>query len=128
MQRVYRKNPALALRESSPEDIESLRQTFAGEKHLPCVSDGSSFIASIGKDDVAHFSYSIHDTLLLLTQLFVYPQFRGFGVGSMVLGSLETLDQIDGILVLSTLSSTPFYEKLGFTLSSEQLLLAKSLK
>lgn len=82
------------------------------EAPAPC--DGSTFIIRTGGDEVALVSYLVRDRELLLTQLYVLPPYRGFGIGREVLDLLERAEAVDFIRVIATPNSASFYKELGF--------------
>jgi hypothetical protein len=116
MKRIYRKQPTLALRELVPDFQEN------GPDNT---YELRTFVASMGKDDVCRFSYIIRDTDLLLVDLNVYAHCQGFGVESLVLGVLDSLESTKRTLVLAPLSRASEYLMEGYTPAARYLLLEK---
>ena len=114
MKTIRRKQQTISLRKAHLEDFLDLEDRFQGELDLPEPCDGRSYIVSVGRGEVALVSYVMKESTLLLTQLYVYPSYRGFRIGTQVLELLGSLDGVNRIDVLATESSVKFYEKLGF--------------
>lgn len=128
MKTIRRKQQTISLRKAFLEDFLDLEDRFEGEPDLPKLCDGRSHIVSMGGGDVALVSYVTTESTLLLTQLFVYPSYRGFGIGTQVLELLGSLDGVDRIDVLATESSVKFYEKLGFESVLSHTIMSRNFK
>ena len=98
---------------------------FSDDFDSPAPCDGTTELVSVGKQTVGLVSYIVRNYELIITQLYVAPEFRSLGLGQQI---IEILSQPEDVLitrVIATPSSSGYYEKLGFKPDMGHVILAK---
>lgn len=93
----------------------------------PALCDGNTYLIRTGGEVVALVSYIVTGHELLLTQLYVLPSHRGFGIGTEIIDLLCHLEPVETLRVLATPSSFAFYENLGFRQEVGCVVLSKEV-
>ena len=106
-------------------DWYDIRLRFKDDLDAPSPCDGHSFIVWMGGKEVAVVSYFQRENELILTQLYVFPEFRGCGVGTTVIEALSTEESVHIIRVIATESSESFYKAKGFESDLGHTILTK---
>lgn len=85
---------------------------------LPTMGVQESWVLTLGErkdsDVVGFIEYSIRDSELIVMGLWVSPDHRGNGYGTMMIELVEATERPDIIRALVTPQSIGFYEKRGF--------------
>tara|TARA_R110001592_G_scaffold235813_3_gene493959 strand:- start:57 stop:443 length:387 start_codon:yes stop_codon:yes gene_type:complete len=122
---IKRKQPTLRLKTASAQEVMDFGDAFSDDLEAPAPCDGTTELVLAGRQTVGLVSYLVRNYELIITQLYVAPEFRSFGLGQQI---LEILSQPEDVLitrVIATPSSAGYYEKLGFSPDMGHVILAK---
>ena len=122
---IQRKLPTMGMRAATFQDVKSIDMSNPSDLDTPILTEVSSHVISVGTQDVAFVSYVRRDTELFITQLYVFPNVRGYGIGRQVLELLASFKNVEIVHAVSTLSSLAFFEKCGFEQGLGQLVVTK---
>ena len=122
---IKKKNNLVFFEKVAEGDWYSIRLRFKDDLDAPAPCDSNSFIVWMAGKEVAVVSYFQRDNEVILTQLYVFPEFRGCGVGTMVIDALSSEENVHIIRVIATESSASFYEKCGFEQDLGHTILTK---
>lgn len=132
MKTIKRKNPSIEFERASASKLVNLVEPYVGtDVNVPAPCDGETFFVKIGQDVVA--VVSVAETAnnvsneLLVTQLYVLPEFRNFGVGTDILEALSQFEGVHFLRVLATPSTAAYYEDRGFERDAGHVILTKVL-
>jgi hypothetical protein len=92
----------------------------------PVETYGQSYEVSTGSQKLGRVSYYQQGDIIRVTELEVQPYLDGFDIESRILDALLADDTVNHIEMISTLSTTGYYEEAGFGLHSKQVLLTKT--
>lgn len=128
MKTVQRKNARIEFEPASDTELEQLVASHIGEDiNVPSPCDGETLFVKVGRDIVGVVSIVYGDGEILVTQLYVLPQFRSFGVGTQILECLSSFRAVNYLRVLATPSTAAFYEDRGFERDAGHIVLTKVL-
>jgi len=132
MKTIKRKNLSIEFERASASQLVNLVEPYADtDINVPAPCDGETFFVKAGKDIVAVVSVaetsSGFSNELLVTQLYVLPEFRNFGIGTDVLEALSQFEGVQFLRVLATPSTAAYYEDRGFERDAGHVVLTKVL-
>jgi GNAT superfamily N-acetyltransferase len=129
--RIYRKTPGItaSLRRATDDDIHAMELRYPNDRLLPTMSAQESWVLTVGerKDakEIGFIEYFIRDSELVIFGLWVAPDYRGNGYGTMMIELVEATERPDIIRAIVTSQSTKFYEKRGFALDAGHHVVAR---
>jgi GNAT superfamily N-acetyltransferase len=129
--RIYRKTPGItaSLRRATDDDIRAMELRYPNDRLLPIMSAQESWVLTVGerKDakEIGFIEYFIRDSELVIFGLWVAPDYRGNGYGTMMIELVEATERPDIIRAIVTPQSTKFYEKRGFALDAGHHVVAR---
>ncbi|MBM4057559.1 MAG: GNAT family N-acetyltransferase [Planctomycetes bacterium] len=118
--KIYRKTPGITvqLRRATDEDLLEMEIKYPEDRLLPTMSAMESYVLIVGEDryrrPVGFVEYYSRDGELVVTGLWVAPDHRGNGYGTMMLELAEATERPDMIRVIVTPQSESFYVQRGF--------------
>lgn len=118
--RIYRRTPGITvqLRRATDEDLLEMELQYPDDRLLPTMSAMESYVLIVGEDrykrPVGFIEYFVRDAELFVTGLWVAPDHRSNGYGTMMLELAEATERPDMIRVVATPHSEGFYEKRGY--------------
>lgn len=118
--RVYRKRPGItaSLRRATDNDLLAMEIRYPDDRLLPTIGIQESWVLSVGErkdaQEIGFIEYVVRDAEVLILGLWVAPDFRNKGYGSMMIELVEATEKPDIVRVVVTPDSLPFYTKLGF--------------
>lgn len=118
--KIYRKTPGITvnLHRATDEDLLAMELRYPDDRLLPTMGVQESWVLTVGerKDAgaIGFIEYSIRDSELIITGLWVAPDHRGNGYGTMMIELVEATERPDIIRAIVTPHSSGFYEKRGF--------------
>ena len=95
------------------------------EVHTDC-DPAQTYEVSLGTQRLGHVSYERQGGGLMVTDLFVLPEFERFGVETQILDALLANEEVHSVTVVVPLSKTGFYEGAGFVCDPNSVLLRKT--
>jgi GNAT superfamily N-acetyltransferase len=115
--RIYRKSEGInvLLRSASEEDLMELERDFPYDVTLPTLSHAGGWILEIADRKIGFIEYMTREEEVLVTGLWVRPDKRGNGYGTMMLELVEATETPKFMRVIVTPSSAGFYEKRGYS-------------
>jgi len=128
MKTVKKKNPTIQFEVTSELEVEGFLASCEDDKFAPGFDEAENLIVKIGEDRVGMVSLVTRQGEVLITQLYVRPEFRGFGIGTQILECLSQFSGINYLRVLATPSTVAYYEKRGFEPDAGQIILTKVLE
>ena len=132
MKTTKRKHPTLEFERASASKLVQLVEPYTEtDINVPAPCDGETFFVKLGRDVVGIVSLAETSdgasNELLITQLYVFPEFRGFGVGTDILAALSQFEGVHFLRVLATPSTAAYYEDRGFEQDAGHIVLTKVL-
>lgn len=110
-------------------EVEEILSSAKDDTDRPALCDGETLGIKIGLDCVGLISLlSRRDgdwEELIVTQLYILPQFRNFGIGTQVLEALSLMEGVTFIRVIATPSTASYYEDRGFERDAGHIVLTK---
>lgn len=88
-------------------------------------SDAQTYEVSLGTQRLGHVTYEQGGGALLITDLFVEPEFSSFGVETQILDALLSSDEVFAVSVIAPLSAVSLYESAGFVCDPKHVVLHK---
>ena len=128
MKTVKKKAPSIQFEVTSELEIEGFLASCKDDKFAPAFDEAENLIVTIGKDRVGLVSLVIRKGETLLTQLYVRPEFRSFGIGTQILECLSMFSGVKYLRVLATPSTAAYYEERGFEPDAGHIVLTKVLE
>lgn len=118
--KIYRKTTGFTvqLRRATDDDILEMELQYPDDKLLPTMSAMECYALIVGEDKYKRPSgfieYFVREGELVITGLWVSPDHRGNGYGTMMLELVEATERPDIIRVIVTPSSEGFYSQCGY--------------
>lgn len=118
--KIYRRTPGITvnLRRATDEDLLSMEVRYPDDRLLPTMGVQESWVLTVGErkdaETIGFIEYFIRDSELIITGLWVAPNHRGSGYGTMMIELVEATERPDIIRAIVTPQSIGFYEKRGF--------------
>jgi len=114
--RIYRRSQGISvlLRRANEGDMIHMERKFPYDPTLPTLSSCDSWVLEIGEDDIGFIEYFSRDEEVTVTGLWVRPDKRKNGYGTMMLELVEATEKPRFLRVIATLSSAGFYVKRGY--------------
>lgn len=118
--KIYRRTPGITvnLRRATDEDLLSMEVRYPDDSLLPTIGVQESWVLTSGErkdaETVGFIEYSVRDSELIIMGLWVSPDHRGKGYGSMMIELVEATERPDIVRAIVTPQSIGFYEKRGF--------------
>jgi len=118
--KIYRKTPGITvqLRRATDEDLLEMEIKYPEDRLLPTMSAMESYVLIVGEDrykrPVGFVEYYSRDGELVVTGLWVAPDHRGNGYGTIMLELVEATERPDIIRAIVTSQSESFYVQRGF--------------
>jgi GNAT superfamily N-acetyltransferase len=118
--KIYRRTPGITvnLRRATDEDLLAMELRYPEDRLLPTMGVQESWVLTVGErrdaEAIGFIEYFIRDSELIITGLWVSPDKRGNGYGTMMIELIEATERPDIIRAIVTPHSTSFYTKRGF--------------
>ena len=128
--KVYRRNNGVTveLRKATESELYSMTSEFPDDNVLPTLSSFSSFIFCVNNAKVGFVEYFIRESDLVVTGLWVRPDKRKNGYGTMILELIEVYENPKVIKIIAEPSSEKFYQKIGYKSGFGMRILEKVCK
>jgi putative acetyltransferase len=111
---IYRRSIAeLCAQDYDAEVIDAWKDSVPVEARVPSIEKGALWVAVLG-ETIAGYMVAVPGEIIAL---FISPDFSGKGVGRRLAElalELASRNEPDEIVLESTLTALPFYQKLGF--------------
>ena len=129
MKTIHKKNQSLEFVSLQGYEVEDILSLCQDDTEKPALCDGETLGVKVGRDRVGIVSLlSRRDgdwEEIIITQLYILPQFRNFGIGTKILEALSSLEGVTFIRVIATPSTAPYYEDRGFERDEGHIVLTK---
>lgn len=118
--KIYRRTPGITvnLRRATDEDLLAMELRHPDDSLLPTMGVQESWVLTVGErrdaEAVGFIEYFVRDSELVITGLWVAPDRRGNGYGTMMIELAEATERPDIVRAIVTPQSAGFYEKRGF--------------
>lgn len=114
--KIYRRTNGIKaiLQRATDSDLVWAEREFPEDLMLPTLSEKDSWMLIVNDEYFGFIEYLTRDSEMLVTSLWVRPDKRGNGYGTMMLELAEISEKPSVIRVISTPRSGGFYEKLCF--------------
>lgn len=114
--KIYRRTNGIKaiLQKATESDLVWAEREFPGDLMLPTLSEMDSWMLIINDEYFGFIEYLIRDPEMTVTGLWVRPDKRGNGYGTMMLELAEVSEKPAVIRVITTPQSEGFYTKRGF--------------
>lgn len=114
--RIYRKSRGITvmLRKATSSDLVWAERDFPYDVTLPTLSAHECWMLVIGEEYFGFVEYFSRDEEVVITGLWVRPDKRGNGYGTMMLELVEATEKPRFLRVIATPSSEKFYAKRGY--------------
>lgn len=114
--RVYRQTKGIKaiLQRATESDLGWAERTFPDDRLLPTLSTYDSWMLIVNDEYFGFIEYMMRDVELTVTGLWVRPDKRGNGYGTMMLELVEITEKPAIIRVITTPHSEGFYFKRGY--------------
>lgn len=114
--RVYRQNKGIKaiLQKATDYDLVWAESTFPDDLLLPTLSEQDSWMLIINDEYFGFIEYFTRGAELTVTGLWVRPDKRGNGYGTMMLELAEATEKPGVMRVIATPQSEGFYTKRGY--------------
>lgn len=128
--KVYRRNNGVTveLRKATESELYSVTSEFPDDSILPTLSSFSSFVFCVNNVKVGFVEYFIRESNLVVTGLWVRPDKRKNGYGTMILELIEVYENPKVIKIIAEPSSEKFYQKIGYKSNFGMRILEKVCK
>jgi ribosomal protein S18 acetylase RimI-like enzyme len=129
--KIYRKTPGITvnLRRATDEDLLAMEIKYPDDQLLPAMSVQESWVLTAGErkdaEPVGFIEYFVRDSELVITGLWVSPDQRGNGYGTMMIELVEATERPDIVRAIVTQQSSGFYEKRGFMTDMGHFVVAR---
>lgn len=120
--RIYRRTAGItvSLRRATEDDLLDMELRYPDDPLLPTMSAQESWVLIVGDDryspPVGFIEYFARDSEVVITGLWVEPEKRRNGYGTMMLELVEATETPKFIRAIVTPHSRGFYEKRGYDL------------
>jgi GNAT superfamily N-acetyltransferase len=99
------------------------------DRLLPTMSVQESWVLTIGErkesEAIGFIEYFVRESELVITGLWVSPDHRGDGYGTMMIELVEATERPDIVRAIVTPHSAEFYQKRGFTMDHGHHVVAR---
>lgn len=118
--KIYRKTPGItaSLRRATDEDLLAIELRYPDDRLLPAMGAQESWVLTVGErrnaEAIGFIEYFVRDSELVILGLWVAPDYRNNGYGTMMIELAEATERPDIIRAMVTPQSSGFYEKRGF--------------
>lgn len=125
--RVYRRNNGVTveLRKATESELHSATSEFPDDRLLPTLSSLSSFVFCVNGVRMGFVEYFTRESELVVTGLWVRPDERRNGYGTMILELVEVYENPMIMRVIAEPRSEKFYQKIGYEPDFGMRILAK---
>lgn len=119
--RIYRRTPGITvnLRRATDKDLLAMEVCYPDDRLLPTIGVQESWVLTVGEkrdsDAIGFIEYFVRDSELVITGLWVTPDKRGNGYGTMMIELVEATERPDIIRAIVTPHSSDFFTKRGFS-------------
>ena len=93
---------------------------------FPDCDTAHTYEVSLGTQRLGHVSYEQAGGSVLITDLYINPEFDTFGVELQILDALIASDEVFMISIVAPLSKASTYERAGFVCDPSSVLLHKT--
>ncbi len=130
MKTIHKKNQSLEFVSLQARKVKEILTSAKDDMDRPAVCDGETLGVKVGKDLVGIVSLLSRidgdlEEELIITQLYILPQFRNFGIGTKILEALSLLEGVTFIRVIATPATFSYYEDRGFERDEGHIVLTK---
>lgn len=118
--KIYRRTPGITvnLRRATDEDLLAMELRHPDDLSLPSMGVQESWVLTVGErrdsEAVGFIEYAVRDSELVITGLWVDPEKRGNGYGTMMIELAEATERPDIVRAVVTPQSAGFFERRGF--------------
>jgi GNAT superfamily N-acetyltransferase len=114
--KIYRRTSGIKaiLQKATESDLIWAEREFPEDLMLPTLSEMDSWMLIINDEYFGFIEYLTRDSEMTVTGLWVRPDKRGNGYGTMMLELAEVSEKPDIIRVITTPRSEGFYAKRGY--------------
>lgn len=129
--KIYRRKPGIVvgLRRATDDDLLSMEIRYPDDRLLPTMGAQESWVLTVGEQReakaVGFIEYFVRDSELVIMGLWVAPDHRGSGYGTMMIELVEATERPDIVRVIVTPHSIGFYQKLGFAVDAGHSVVAR---
>jgi GNAT superfamily N-acetyltransferase len=125
--RIYRRARGITvmLRKATASDLTWAERDFPKDVTLPTISEHEAWTLVINDENFGFIEYFSREEEVVVTGLWVRPDKRGNGYGTMMLELVESTEKPRFIRVISTPSSEGFYSKRGYLKDYGHTILTK---
>ncbi len=129
--KIYRKTPGITvnLRRATDEDLLAMELRYPDDRLLPTMGVQESWVLTVGErkesEAIGFIEYFVRDSELVITGLWVSPDHRGNGYGTMMIELVEATERPDIVRAIVTPHSAEFYEKRGFMMDHGHHVVAR---
>jgi GNAT superfamily N-acetyltransferase len=125
--KIYRRARGITvmLRKATASDLTWAERDFPKDITLPTISEHEAWTLVINDENFGFIEYFSREEEVVVTGLWVRPDKRGNGYGTMMLELVESTEKPRFILVISTPSSEGFYSKRGYLKAFGHTILTK---
>ena len=113
----------ISMRPADDWDFALARNSNPDDPCPPFWMDHNEKVVQVGDDEVAIVSWLQCQDQIIITQLYVFPEFRNKLIGSYILGCLANTGMT--CRVLCTPTTQPYYEKQGFFKDHGHIVMTK---
>lgn len=120
--KIYRRTPGITvgLRKATARDLLHMEIRYPDDPLLPTLSSQEAWVMTVGERNqerpVGFIEYFTRERDLTVTGLWVAPDLRGNGYGTMMLELVEDIEKPSFMRVITTPQSRGFYKKRGYDL------------
>lgn len=127
MKTTYKRATAqtLALDEATATYIDEVRTRFADDMEAPAFISSHAFKVIANDVEVGFVSLFQRENEIYITQLYIFPDFRNQGFGSMLLEVLSNMEDVDFVRVIATPMTARYYIDRGFEQDLGNIVLTK---
>lgn len=114
--RIYRRARGITvmLRKATTSDLIWAERDFPQDITLPTISEHEAWTLVINDENFGFIEYFAREEEVVVTGLWVRPDKRGNGYGTMMLELVESTEKPRFIRVIATPNSEGFYSKRGY--------------
>ena len=116
---------AIGFIEADAAKLAEIQARYPLDIETPSMCSGQNYVLKTGTEEVGYVSITDRKNEILLTQLYVFPEYRSCGIGSMVLEVLSGMEGVDFVRVIATPGTAQYYVDRGFEQDLGHIILTK---
>lgn len=122
-----KKSSTIAFTPIEDEELKTILEPYTGDINVPETCEGLTMAVKVGRDVVGVVSTLMRGEEMVVTQLYVIPEFRNFGVGTDILEALSQFEGLRFLRVIATPTTAAYYEDRGFERDLGHVIMTKVL-